>query len=53
MLAPTWNKKFELPRGYFASDIQGAFKYIIKKHWTMTDNPPARIYVHKLGLRLE
>ena len=22
MLAPTWNEKFELPGGYFASDIQ-------------------------------
>ena len=37
---PTWNKEFELPdRSYSASDIQDYFKYTLKKHKTVTDNP--------------
>ena len=44
-----WNEKFELPnRSYSVSDIQDYFKYIIKKHETVTDNPPVRIYVNKI-----
>ena len=36
--APTWNKEFELPDGsYSVSDIQDYFKYILKKHETVTD----------------
>ena len=32
ILAPTWNKKFELPDGpYSISDIQDYFKYILTK----------------------
>ena len=49
MLVPTWNEKFELPDGsYSISDIQDYFKYIIKKHETVTDNPPIRIYVNRM-----
>ena len=45
--APTWNKKFGLSDGsYSAPDIQNYFKYIIKKHETVTDNLPMRIYVN-------
>ena len=42
--APTWNKIFELP------------EYIHKKHETVVDNPPVRIYVNKIkktGLHLK
>ena len=39
--APTWNDEFDLPNGsYSISDIQDYFEYIIKKHETVTDNPP-------------
>ena len=32
VLAPTWNKKFELPDGsYSLSNIQVYFEYILKK----------------------
>ena len=37
--APTWNEKFQLPDGsYSVSDIPDYFKYILKKHETVTDN---------------
>ena len=50
---PTWKKKMKLPHGsYPASDIQDYFEYIIKKHDTVTDNPPTRIYVDKLENRI-
>lgn len=48
ILAPTWNEKFELSdKSYSLSDVQGSFNYIIKKHQTVTYNPPIRIYVCK------
>ena len=38
--APTWNEEFELPDGsYSVSDIHDFFKYILKKHEAVTDNP--------------
>ena len=47
--APTWNENFKLPDGsYSLLDIQYYFEYIIRKHKTMTDNPPIRIYVNKI-----
>ena len=34
-----WNEKFKLPdESYSVSDTQNYFKYIIKKHETVTDN---------------
>ena len=43
--APTWNDNFDLPDGsYSISDIQDYFGFIIKKHETLTDNPPIQIY---------
>ena len=31
--APTWNKKLDLPDGFYSvSDIQDYFEYILKKH---------------------
>ena len=51
--APTWNDEFNLPDGsYSVSDIQDYFKYIIKKHETIADNPPVKIYVNKLKNRI-
>ena len=39
--APTWNDTFDLPDGsYSISDIQDYFEFIIKKHETLTKNPP-------------
>ena len=47
--APTWNEVFELPDGScYVSDIQDYFKYILKKHETVTDNPSIMIYVNKI-----
>ena len=49
----TWNDEFDLPDGsYSVSDIQDYFKYIIKKHETITDNPPVQIYVNKIKTRI-
>ena len=48
-----WNEEFELPDGlYSASNIQDCFEHSIKKHETVTDNPPIRIYVNKIENRI-
>ena len=42
--APTWNDTFHLPNGsYSIADIQDNFQFIIKKHETLTKNPPVKI----------
>ena len=42
---PTWYDEFDLPDGsYSISDIQYYFEFIIKKHETLTENPPIKIY---------
>ena len=47
--APTWNEEFTLPDGsYSVSDIQGYFKYILKKHRENTDKPSIQIYIDKI-----
>ena len=47
--APTWNDTFDLPDGsYSISDIQDYFEFIIKRHKTLTENPPVEIYVNKI-----
>ena len=33
-------------------DIQGYFEFIIKKHETLTENPPVQIYVNKIKNRI-
>ena len=44
---------FKLPDGsYTISDIQDYSEYIIKNDKTFTDNPPVRIYVHKIENRI-
>ena len=51
--ATTWNDTFDLPDGsYSISDIQDYFQFIIKKHETLTQNPPVQIYVNKIKNRI-
>ena len=51
--APTWNDNFDLPDGsYSISDIQDCFEFIIKKHETLTENPPIQIYPNKIKSRI-
>ena len=51
--APAWNHKFELTDvSYSVLDIQDYFVYIIKKHETLSENSPVRIYVKKIGSRI-
>ena len=50
--ASTWNDEFDLPGGsYSVSDIQYYFEFIIKKHETLTENPPVQIYTNKIKNR--
>ena len=49
ILAPIWNDTFDLPDGsYSIADIQDYFESIIKKHETLTENPPVQIYPNKI-----
>ena len=51
--APTWNKVFDLLDGsYTISSIQDYFEFIIKKHETLTENPPIQIYPNKIKNRI-
>ena len=51
--APTWNDTFNLPGGsYSTPDVQDYFEFIIKNHKTLTENPPAKIYVNKIKNRI-
>ena len=53
ILAPTWNDTFDLPDGsYTISDIQDYFQFIIKKHETLTENPPVQIYPNNVKNRI-
>ena len=50
---PTWNDTFDLPDGsYSIADIQDYFEFIIKKHETLTENPPIQIYPNKIKNRI-
>ena len=50
--APTWNDTYDLPDGFYSiSDIQDYFEFIIKKHETLTENPPIQIYPNKIKNR--
>ena len=47
--ALTWNDEIDLPDdSYSISDIQDYFEFIIKKHETLTENPPGQIYTNKI-----
>ena len=51
--APIWNDTFDLPDGsYSIADIQDYFEFIIKKHETLTENPPIQIYPNKIKNRI-
>ena len=51
--ASTWSETFDLPDGsYTIDDMQDYFEFIIKKHETLTDNPPIKIYSNKIKNRL-
>ena len=51
--APTWNDTFDLPDGsYSISDIQDYFEFFIKKHETLTENPPIQNYPNKIKNRI-
>ena len=54
IFAPTWNDTFDLPDGsYSIVDIQDYFEFIIKKHETLTENPPVQIYPNKIKNRIQ
>ena len=51
--APTWNDEFDLPDGsYSITNIQDYFKFIIRKHKTLAENPPVQIYPNKIKKRI-
>ena len=51
--APTWNETFDLPDGsYTIDDIQYYFKFIMKKHVVLNDNPLIKIYSNKIKNRI-
>ena len=51
--AQTWNDTFDsLDGSYSISDIQDYFEFIIKKHETLTENPPIQIYPNKIQNRI-
>ena len=51
--APTWNGTFDLPDvSFFIGDIQDYLEFIIKKHETLTENPPVEIYPNKIKNRI-
>ena len=44
---------FDLPDGsYSIAHIQEYFEFIIKKHETLTENPPVQIYPNKINSRI-
>ena len=51
--APTWNDTYGLPDGsYSIADIQDYFEFIIKKHETLTENPPVQVYPNEIKNRI-
>ena len=53
IFAPTQNETFDLPNSsYSIADIQDYFEFIIKKHETLTENPPVQIYPNKIRNRI-
>ena len=51
--APTWNDTFDLLDGsYSIVDIQDYFKFVTKKHETLTENPPVQICPNKIKNRI-
>ena len=53
IFATTWNDTFDLTGGSDSmEDIQDYFEFIIKKHETLTENPPVQIYPNKIKNRI-
>ena len=53
ILAPTWNKTFDLPDGsYNILEIQDYIKRIIKKHETIGETVPILIYANTINNRI-
>ena len=51
--APTCNETFDLPDGsYSIFEIQDYFEFIIKKHKTLTENLPIKIYPNTIKNRI-
>ena len=51
--APTRNDAFDLPDGsYSIADIQDYFEFIIRKHDTLTENPPVQVFPNKIKNRI-
>ena len=51
--APNWNNIFDLlDCPYSIDDIQDYFEFMIKKHETLTENPPIEIYPNKIKNRI-
>ena len=49
IIALTRNDEFELADdSHSVSDTQNYIEYIIKKHKTLSDNPPIHIYINRL-----
>ena len=46
------DKHIALQNFYSVSDIQDYTKYIIKKHETLTTNPPIHVYINRINNRL-
>ena len=50
---PTWDDIFDLTNGsYSIADSQDFFEFIIKKHETLTEDPPIEVYPNKIKNRL-
>ena len=48
-----WNNTFDLPGVcYSVEGIQDYFEFIIKKHETLTENPPIEVYPNKVKNRI-
>ena len=41
-----------LDESYSISDIQDYFEFIIKKHGTLTENPPVQVYLNMIKNRI-
>ena len=51
--APIWNNTFDFPdSSYSIADIQDYFEVIIKKHETLNEYPPVKIYPNKIKNRI-
>ena len=51
--ASTWNDTFDLPdSSYSIADIQDYFEFIIRKHETLTEDSPVKMYPNRIKNRI-